>query len=211
MTVTVQAVNDCIEPKSKPNADFYNDYTCRTPYWEIIHNYTLNLFDDQLTNGGVLANCNVAQVPLLTRQPALLELRQSSLTLDAYRCYELFRQQTQNTGWRVDPPPTALIGNVRNRANAREPAVGFFTASAVATSRYWLDKQDATRLLLGAYDDAGNIALGTDELFLSLVRRPPVPGADGPPLMAGGPERFITAPYIPSDSRTPLRPEGWRD
>ena len=211
LVLTRQAVEDCVEPFVKPNTDFYFDYTCRTPCWEIIRNYRLSLFDDQLTNGGPLTNRNVASVPLLTRQPALLELRQSSLTKDAYRFYELFQQQTQNTGGLADTPPTALVGNVRNRANARESVIGFFTASAVATSRYWLDKKDATRLPLGAYDDGGNILLGSDELFFSLIRRPPALGLVGPPFTAGGPDRIITAPCIPGENRTPLMPEGWRD
>lgn len=210
-TFTLRAVEDCVEPNLKPNADFYNDYTCRAPCWEIIHNYTLNLFGDQLTNGGLLAGRNVAQVPLLTRQPALLELRQSSLTKGAYRYFELFQQQTQNTGGLADTPPTALVGNVRNRANARESVIGFFTASAVATSRSWLDKQDATRLPLGAYDDAGQIVLGSDELFYSLIRRQPAPGPEGPLFTAGGPGRTIRAPCIPGENRTPIKPEGWRD
>ena len=211
LVVTQRAVEDCVEPFVKPNTDFYSDYTCRTPCWEIIRNYRLSLFDDQLMNGVPLTNRNVAQVPLLTRQPALLELRQSSLTKDAYRFYELFQQQTQNTGGLADTPPTALVGNVRNRANDRESVIGFFTASAVTTSRYWLDKKDATRLPLGAYDDEGNILLGSDELFFSLIRRPPAPGPVGPPFIAGGPDRVITAPCIPGENRTPIRPEGWRD
>ena len=74
---TRTAVEDCVEPATKPNRDYYNDYVCRSPCWEIIHNYTLNLFDDQLTNGGLVSGRTIAQVPLLTRQPALLELRQS--------------------------------------------------------------------------------------------------------------------------------------
>lgn len=208
---TRQAVEDCVEPGSKPNADFYNDYVCRSPCWEIIRNYTLNLFDDQITNGGLLAGRTIAQVPLLTRQPALLELRQSSLTADAYRFYALFQQQTQNTGGLADTPPTALVGNVKNRANARESVVGFFTASAVATSRQWLDKKDATRLPLGAYDDAGQIVQSDDELFFSLIRRLPVLGPVGAPFTAGGQARIITAPCIPGENRTPLRPIGWRN
>ena len=154
---------------------------------------------------------NVVQVPLLTRQPALLVLRQLSLTPDAYRYYDLFRQQTQNTGGLADTPPTALVGNVRNPANVREPVVGFFTASAVAINRTWLDKKDATSLPLGAYDDAGGVVQSDDELFFAQNHRAPTPGPLGKPFVPGRPGRNVTAPCIPGDDRTPIKPDGWRD
>lgn len=208
---TRRAVEDCVEPFVKPNTDFWNDYNCRTPCWDIIQNYSLNLFDDQLTNGGLVNGYQVAQVPLFTRQPALFEIRQASLTADAYRFYKLFQQQTQNTGGLADTPPTAIIGNVKNLSNPREAVVGYFTASAVASTRYWLDKKDATRLPLGAYDDKGQIVQADDELFYVQNKRMPTPGPEGAPFMPGGPARFITAPCIPGENRSPFKPAGWKD
>lgn len=212
-----EAVEDCGNPLrvfggfSFPNGDWYADYLCRTPCWALIPNYTTNLFDDQLTNGGLLAGRSVAQVPLLTRQPALLQLRQLSLTADAYRYFRLFQQQTQNTGGLADTPPTALVGNVRNVINAREAVVGYFTASAVATKGAWLDKKDATTVALGSYDESGQIVQLDDELFYALKFRLPVLGPDGPPFVAGGPSRRITALCTPGSNQTPIRPDGWRD
>lgn len=206
-----QAVEDCFPPAVRPNTDFWNDYRCRTPCWDILHNYSLSLFDDQLTNGALLNGKNVAQVPLFTRQPALLEVRQGALTADAYRYLQLFQQQTQNTGGLADTPPTALPGNVRNVTNPTQSVIGYFTASAVSSVRYWLDKKDATTLPLGAYDDKGKIVQSTDELYYVQNRRTPNQGPEGPPFMAGGAGRLITAPCIASDNRTPLKPPGWRD
>ena len=176
-----QPVEDCIKVGAIPNGDYHADYTCRTQCWDILYSYTVNIFDDQFANGAPIAGRNVAQVPLFTRQPALLELRQLSLSYDAYRYYNLFQQQTQNTGGLADTPPTALVGNVRNTANARERVIGFFTASAVVTTRIWLDKKDATTLSMGAYDDAGNIVQFDDELFYVENHRVPAPGAGCPP------------------------------
>jgi hypothetical protein len=212
-----QAIENCVNPLlvfsgfSFPNGDWYADYLCRTPCWARIHNYNLNLFDDQLTNGGLLAGRNVAQVSLLTRQPALLHLRQSSLTADAHRYFYLFQQQTQNTGGLADTPPTALAGNVRNTANPQEKVVGYFTASAVAVKQVWLDKKDATTLALGSYDDSRTIVQGDDELFYALTVRLPTQGPEGPPFVPGGPARFITAPCTPGPNQTPLKPDGWRE
>lgn len=208
---TRQAVEDCVPPPVRPNTDFWNDYLCRNQCWDIFQNYFLSIFDDQLINGGLLYHRNVAQVPLFTRVPALLEVRQAALTAEAYRFYQLLQQQTQNTGGIADTPPTAVVGNVTNPANPRERVVGLFTASAVAPVRHWLEKKDATRLALGAYDDLGQIVQDEDELYYVQNTRIPKLGPDGQPFTPGGTSRFIMAPCIAGDSRTPIKPEGWRN
>ncbi|SFE96084.1 DUF4249 domain-containing protein [Spirosoma endophyticum] len=209
-----RAVEDC-EPIprdfSVTNFEHWYDFTCRTPCWDISQNATLHLFDDQLTNGGAVNGRQVAVVPLLTRQPALLEIRQVALTASAYRFYDLLQQQTQKTGGLADTPPAALVGNVTNRANPREVVVGFFTASSIATARRFLDKKDATVLSYGAYDESGQIIEFDDELFFVQTTRIPLPGAKGKPFVPGGPDRYITAPCIPGETRTPIKPDGWPD
>ncbi|GAB3711220.1 hypothetical protein GCM10027592_48580 [Spirosoma flavus] len=207
-----KAVEDCVDlPRDfgQTNLDLWYEYTCRTPCWDVIQNYSLTLFDDQLTNGGAINSRPIAQVPFLTRQPALLEVRQAALTASAYRFYELLRRQTENTGGLADTPPTAIVGNVTNQADKREAVVGFFTASSIATVRRFMDKKDATVLSLGAYDEQGDVIQSVDELFYVQNFRIPNQGPEGDPFKAGGPKRFITAPCIPSESRSPIKPEGW--
>lgn len=206
-----QPVEDCVPPLVKPTTEYHNEYICRSQCWDILRNYTLTIFDDQLTNGGLLSNRQVAQVPLFTRQPALVEIRQASLTAGAYRFYQLFQQQTQNTGGLADTPPTAVVGNVHNVANPREAVIGYFTASAVAATRHWLDKTDATTLSLGAYNEKGEIVQSDDELFFVQTTRLPTQGPEGLPFTPGGPKRYITALCLPADGRTPVRPDGWRN
>ncbi|GAB3549052.1 hypothetical protein GCM10027577_26200 [Spirosoma fluminis] len=129
-----------------------------------------------------------------------MALRQTSLTADAYRYFNSFRQQTQNTGGLADTPPTALVGNVRNQANARENVIGYFAASAVTEVRYWLDRKDA-------YEPAPG-------LFLALNGRNPVsepPPPFGPSFIIDGPPRPPTAVCRLSDTRTSFKPEGWRE
>ncbi|GAB3509620.1 hypothetical protein GCM10027341_46950 [Spirosoma knui] len=207
-----RAVEDCVElPRQGTQAsqDIWFDYPCRSQCWDVIQNYYLNIFDDQLANGGAVNGRQIAQVPLLTRQPALLELRQAALTASAYQFYKLLQQQTENAGGLADTPPTAIVGNVTNLANPREAVVGFFTASSIATVRRFMDKKDATVLSFGAYDDQGGIIKEPDELFYVQTRRKPSQGPEGNPFKAGGPKRFITAPCIPGNNRTPFIPEGW--
>ena len=185
---------------------FVNDYTCRTDCWAILSNTDLNVFDDQYSNGGHINGRSVARIPYYQRNGCLIEVRQSSLTQKAYAYFKLFQAQTQNTGGLADTPPTALAGNVRNVTNSRERVVGYFTASAVSSSRYWIDRKDATGQPPG--------------LFVALNGRlPSREGEIDPNTGKGKPtapfnilqKRVLTAICSPSDSQTPYKPDGWRD
>lgn len=190
------------------------DYSCRTQCWEIIHNYDINVFDDQYSNGGLILARPVAHIPYYTHEPCLVELRQASLTGDAYRYFKLFADQTQKTGGLADTPPTALAGNIKRIGTATQTVVGYFTASAVSSFRYWLDRKDATGLPMGATDPKGPSGLPGAELFYALNLRQPIPEPTFPlpyVLILGGPSRPPTALCVSNDSRTPFKPEGWRD
>jgi hypothetical protein len=201
--------------------DFTYDYPCRTRCWEIIRSSGLVLFDDQYTNGGRLTLPQpVARIPYFTRRPALVEIRQTALSREAYAFYKLVLDQTQNNGGLTDTPPVAPIGNVRNPANPRERVVGFFAAGGVSTRRLWLDRKDATGSSMGVYNaDDPSTLTDQDELFVALNKRrvspePPPPYMKNrfPPaiLIFGGPPRVPTAVCVPSLTRTPVQPEGWQ-
>lgn len=186
-------VEDCYGQKFD-NGYYVYDYNCRTRCWEILRNYTTNVFDDVYSNGGVILGRWVAQIPFYQKNACLVQLRQSSLTRQAYQYYRTVEEQTQNTGGVAATPPTALVGNVRNLANEHESVIGYFTASAVATSLDWIDRRDATGIPPG--------------LFIALNNRPP-----SQPFNNGGygSKDYPTAICVPSDGRTPNKPIGWRD
>ncbi|MBC3785685.1 DUF4249 domain-containing protein [Spirosoma utsteinense] len=176
------------------------DYECRTHCWDIFQGYEVNVFDDQYSNGGTITDRRVAQIPLYQRNPCLVEIRQGSLTADAHRYFKLLQDQTQNTGGIADTPPTIAGGNVRNLTNTREPVVGYFSASAVSSELYWLDRKDATTRAPG--------------LFMAKNDRDPIPESliFGPiPLLIPGESRPPTAVCLKSDGRTPTTPKGWRE
>lgn len=165
------------------------DFPCRTACWEILRGVNLNLFADTFTNGRPLTGRRVAEVPFLHYGPCLVEIRQSSLTKTAYRYFRLLEQQTQNTGTLADTPPAPLVGNVRNLGKSDELVAGYFAAVSVASVRHWIDRQSASGRPVGLFEYLNN-------------RQPnPEPGTDTrPPL----------AICVPSETRTPVMPEGWR-
>lgn len=182
---------------------FIFDYPCRTRCWAVFNSLDIDVFADSYSNGGLIAGRRVAQIPFYQHGPCLVEVRQAALTPSAYQFYNQLAEQTGRTGGIADTPPTALPGNVHNTANARELVAGFFTASGVATTRYWLDRRDTQGVPPG--------------LFEALAGRSPNPD-DGPPnLVREFQIRWshaippFTAICSPSDSQTPFKPEGWQD
>ena len=190
------------------------DYQCRTDCWEILYSYALNVFDDQYSNGGLIHNRPVAQIPYYDSTACLVEIRQLSLPQQAYAYFKQFQEQAQTPGGIADTPPSAPVGNIRNTANTQEHVVGYFTASAVSAVRYWLDRKDAEGLPFGEPNPPLLIRLPGAELFYALNLRPPTPEPIFPYpniRIFGGPPRPPTALCVQSDSRTPFKPAGWQD
>ena len=227
---------DCFSPRAGkageeapevPKEDWIYDYQCRTACWRIIYGYDILVFDDKFSNGGLISQQKVAQIPFYDYEAGLVDIRQLSLTADAYRYYKLFQEQTQHTGGLADSPPTALGGNVHQVGHNQGNVVGYFSASAVSLVHYWLDRKDTKGTLAygatGPVDTLhpkGTYATGGDGLFFAFNSRQPNlepsppylgerakakvrlwPNADRPPL----------APCLQSDNQTPFKPEGWRE
>lgn len=200
-------MEDCFYPPPSvtqtPLPYWVYDYACRTQCWAILNSSQLNVFADAYSNGGMIAARKVAQIPFYQHNPCLVEIRQSALTPEAYRFYKQLQEQTQNNGGVADSPPSLIIGNIRNESNPQESVVGFFTASAVSTNRYWLDRKDTQGVPPG--------------LFVALNGREPTP-EPSPPLapaisiITTIPQKPpYTAVCSPTDHRTPYQPIGWKN
>ena len=127
------------------------DYACRTTCWEIIYGNDLTLLNDQNSNGASIKALRVAQVPLYSKEHCLVEIRQTSLTRMAYTYFNQLDEQTRNAGSVAAAQPALLVGNIHNLARYNEPVVGYFVASAVSISRYWLTRSDATGFAPGLF------------------------------------------------------------
>jgi hypothetical protein len=178
----------CQTSRSLPPGNLY-DYACAGACWEIIRGIELSLFSDAFSNGRPITGKLVAKIPYYQAGGALIEVRQQALGLEAYRYYQLFQNQTQNTGGLADTPPAPLVGNVRNLANDRENVAGYFAAAGVSRARYWMSRQNNSGRPLGLYE--------------GLFQRPPNPEPSAP-------FRPPSARCALSDTRTPIRPDGWQ-
>ncbi|WP_373511299.1 DUF4249 domain-containing protein [Persicitalea sp.] len=168
------------------------DYECKSLCWDIFYSSSLDIFSDVYTNGKLQKDKPVAQIPLYQSNPALVVIRQMSLSPDAYRYYKLVQDQSVNTGSLADTPPAPIRGNVSNVADETELVLGYFSASDVAENRYWLERKNTSGAL-------------PNGLFSTKNGRDPI-------LEQPSDLRSIIplAECLPTTSRTPNSPSGWR-
>ena len=162
---------------------FYDLY-CNRECWEIIRNPIINVSNDKFSNGKAVTNKRLAQIPYYQDRACLVEVRQSSLSKQAFQFLKLTEEQAQTTGTLVDTPPATLVGNIHNVANNQEAVVGYFKVSSVSKVLFWLDRSNNTGTSIG--------------LYRGLYGRTP------------NVSPFNESPCILSDTRTPFKPEGWR-
>lgn len=167
------------------------DYNCRTPCWQLLYSRNLMLFDDRLSNGQTVKALRIGQVPLYSKEHCLVEIRQNSLTRRAYTYFNQLKEQTSNSGGLATGQPALLVGNVSNLVAKNDPVVGYFSVCSVSSYRYWLTRSDASGFAPG--------------LFMALYgrepRNEPSTERDRPPL----------AVCVSSESRSPVKPQGWQD
>jgi hypothetical protein len=165
------------------------DYFCNGDCWEILYNKDLNVFSDIYSNGNPIKNRLIAKIPLYNVKGALIEIKQQSISPDAYRYFKLLADQVQNNGSLVDTPPAALIGNIKNVTNPDEAIAGFFMVTSVRNIRYWIDRKEAS---------------GKNLTPIGLLNHPLFPEPSG-----NDTTRPPFAQCIISQSRTPNQPIGW--
>lgn len=100
-------------------------------------NYLAEPFDlmfatDQFVDGNPIIGFQVSIDPLQVGDHYKVE--QMSISKAMYDFLTLLQQQTANVGSLFDSPPAALPGNIVNISNPKQKALGFFSASAVATA-----------------------------------------------------------------------------
>jgi hypothetical protein len=102
----------------------------------------LNVFTDVYTNGNSINNRLIAKIPFYNSSGALIEIKQQSVSPNAYQYLKLLAEQVQNNESLVDTPPAALIGNIKNVTNPKEIVAGFFMVTGVRYIKYWIDRKD---------------------------------------------------------------------
>lgn len=175
----------CVTAPRGLNKSYY-DYPCEFACFAILHNSKVMIQDDRASQGKLIKDKLVAQIPFYNDYGCLVNLEQISVSLEVYKFYQLVRQLTQGTGGLADTPPSAIVGNIQNVSNPDEKVVGYFGVANVQKYSFWIDRSDA---------------VGPMSLIFghSIVEEPSNP-----------PTRPPSAGCVPSANRTPIQPKGWQ-
>lgn len=99
-----------------------------------------------------------------------IEISQFSLTKEAFSFWQSIENQTSANGGLFDPPPSEIPGNIFNANDPDEIVLGYFSASAVAKKRAFLDTN--TEVILDHY--ISNCTPPVDPLLGTVVGLRPI-------------------------------------
>ncbi len=173
----------CQSVAALSNAGTIYDYTCSGRCWEIFNSKEINVISDNFSNGNEIKNRLVAQIPFYQNQGFLIEVFQQNIDTKAFQFLKQLIDQNQNNGSLIDSPPSPLIGNIKNINKPTEAVGGYFMVGNIKSKTIWVPR---------------NEIISTFGLLGRPVNNEP-----------SSPGRPPTAPCIKSNTRTPLKPEGW--
>ncbi len=167
----------------------YYTYGCESDCWQIRYGNNIKIFADEFSNGTIINNIPIAEIPLFTKQNILVELQQFSLSGQAYRYYKTLKDIIDNNSGFNSPLPAVLVGNLFNPEDSDEFVLGRFTVATTTTKQLFIDRTNISEFPLE------EIIMGISEGFGEPTPSP----------------QATTAPCVESKYRTGFRPNGWID
>lgn len=116
--------------------------------YQRFENKQIDIYADDAINGNVIKNHYMGSSYIYTYGNHFIEIKQSSISKEAYMFWESYRDQTTRTGSILDPLPASIKGNIYNESNPEEYALGYFSASSVTHKKAELIPFSITAYLL---------------------------------------------------------------
>jgi Domain of unknown function (DUF4249) len=160
------------------------DYLCSGQCWEVFYSKDINVISDAFSNGNEINNRLIASIPFYQNYGFLIEVFQQNVSASAFQFLKLLTEQSQSNGSLIDSPPSPLIGNIKNINNPEETVGGFFMVGNVKSKKIWVPRTESASTV----GLLGGRSINEE---------------------ASSPGRPPTAPCVKSNTRTPIKPEGW--
>jgi hypothetical protein len=106
---------------------------CNQYCYQLYEDKEVRILSDALINGNEIRNQSVLLSPYYYYGKHYIEIKQLSLTREAYEFWKLYQEQTTRTGTIFDPLPSPLQGNIYSVDDPNKLALGYFEASDVAS------------------------------------------------------------------------------
>jgi hypothetical protein len=144
---------------------------------------TLRILSDAAINGNKIKGLHLGDSYIYTYGNHYIDIKQNSITREAYQFFERFNEQQSRTGSTLDPLPASIKGNVYNAADKNDFALGYFAAYSVTNRRIILTPYSLTQYVLDIsakqfIPDGPKICF---EAFENAMPYPPPPAPQNPP------------------------------
>ncbi len=132
---------DTKDPVQSKNYYMWRSYAIALRYgcWAYVRENAGNILADTYINGNNINQRLVQYSPINPETPNALhfvEVKQLSVSEEAYLFWKQYEEQRTRTGSIFDPLPSNIIGNVVNAVNNKDFALGFFGVYGTSTKRY---------------------------------------------------------------------------
>jgi Domain of unknown function (DUF4249) len=164
------------------------DYQCRGRCFAVFVSKKPNIISDVASDGRLVQGKLVAQIPYYAQTACLVVVEQMSISPEIYGINKILESQSSATGGLADTPVAAIVGNIRNLNNPQDRVVGYFGLADIQTNRYWMGRQNST-----------------GQITYILGHRPELEPLVPPAL------ELPQHPCKKSETRTPIKPEGWKN
>jgi hypothetical protein len=128
---------------------------CWVPFFQT----QINILSDVYLNGNLIRNKPVFFSPVYAVGKHFIEVAQYSISRDAYQFWKLYDEQATRTGTVFDPLPAPIHGNIVNKNDPSDYALGYFEVAGVDVRRL---------VMIGRYDQS--------EVYLNAVKFTPLEG-----------------------------------
>jgi hypothetical protein len=170
------------------------DYFCDSRCWKIYRSTTLNIFNDEFSDGNIVKNRFIAQIPYYQYNfGALIEIIQNFETDDTYFYKKIITDQNDKSGGLADTPPASFFSNIKPLVPSEELIAGHFNVCYQTKTSFWLKRK--------YFLDRGVEAIGLlDGRLINKEKAEPLenPAFDPP-----------TAPCLESYISTKNKPKDW--
>jgi hypothetical protein len=104
---------------------------CCDRCWVLKEEKGVNLFSDNLSNGNTVKEVPVYFSPFYVLGKHLITVNQLSISEATYQYWRKYKEQASRTGTIFDPIPAPLFGNIVNKTNPDNRALGYFEVSSI--------------------------------------------------------------------------------
>jgi hypothetical protein len=146
-------------------------------------NNQLTILSDAAINGNKIKGQQMGTSPIYWFGKHYIDIRQQSITREAFQFLQRLNEQLNRTGNILDPLPASIKGNVYNAADPNDFVLGYFSAASVTHKRAILVPFSITQFLLDQ-TAATFIPAGPKicfESFPDALFYPPSPATQNPP------------------------------